>query len=142
MSVGTALLGTTALAAVTAGQLAAPAAADPAPARDHHTAAQKVTGRTYANEVRQRIIEPLHLHDTTAPGTGAHMPQPSSRAYSKLADTTTGPSYDVTEFNPSAAWTSGGMISDSNDLNRIYSALLRGKILPRKQLLEAEFRGP
>lgn len=103
---------------------------------------QKVTGRAYADEVRQRIIEPLHLHDTTAPGTGARMPRPSSRAYSKLADKTTGPSYDVTEFNPSAAWTSGGMISDSGDLNRFYSALLRGKLLPKKQLAEMKTTVP
>ncbi|MEV7192178.1 serine hydrolase domain-containing protein [Streptomyces sp. NPDC093510] len=97
---------------------------------------QKVTGHPYTYEVRRRITEPLGLRDTTAPVTDPRVPRPSSRAYSKLADDTAGPSYDVTEFNPSAAWTSGGMISDSADLNRFHSALLRGELLPKKQLAE------
>lgn len=97
---------------------------------------QKVTGRSYAHEVRKRIIQPLGLRHTTDPGTGSGMPRPSSRAYSKLADDSTGPTYDVTEFNPSAAWTSGGMISDSADLNRFYAALLGGRLLPTRQLAE------
>ncbi|MFI1676215.1 serine hydrolase domain-containing protein [Streptomyces sp. NPDC020607] len=97
---------------------------------------EKVTGNAYADEVRKRIIEPLGLRGTTVPRTGAGMPWPSSRAYSKLSDDSTGPSYDVTEFNPSAAWTSGGMISDSADLNRFHAALLGGRLLPERQLAE------
>ncbi|WAL93337.1 serine hydrolase domain-containing protein [Streptomyces sp. Je 1-369] len=97
---------------------------------------EKVTGHAYADEVRTRIIEPLGLRGTTIPRTGAGMPRPSSRAYSKLSDDSTGPSYDVTEFNPSAAWTSGGMISDSADLNRFHAALLGGRLLPERQLAE------
>ncbi|MEU5688375.1 serine hydrolase domain-containing protein [Streptomyces venezuelae] len=97
---------------------------------------EKITGHSYADEVRERIIEPLGLRETTAPRTGPALPRPSSRAYSKLSDDSTGPSYDVTEFNPSAAWTSGGMISDSADLNRFDEALLGGRLLPARQLAE------
>ncbi|MFD3497650.1 serine hydrolase domain-containing protein [Streptomyces sp. NPDC058676] len=95
---------------------------------------ESVTGRPYGAEVRERITEPLRLRATSVPGTRPTLPQPSSRAYGKLAETTTGPTYDVTELNPSLAYGSGDMISDSTDLNRFYAALLRGRLLPAEQL--------
>lgn len=96
----------------------------------------KATGNSFRDEIRHRIIEPLGLHATTVPGNSPYVPRPSSRAYGKLAETTTGPTYDVTALNPSIASAAGEMISDSGDLNRFYSALLRGKLLPEKQLTE------
>ncbi|MGC5568741.1 serine hydrolase domain-containing protein [Streptomyces sp. FR-108] len=97
---------------------------------------EKVTGHSYGDEVRQRVIRPLGLHDTIVPGTYPKVPGPSSRAYAKLAETTTGPAYDVTELNPGLAFAEGDIISDADDLNRFYSALLRGRVLPEKQLAE------
>ncbi|MFF7099930.1 serine hydrolase domain-containing protein [Streptomyces nigra] len=97
---------------------------------------EKVTGRPYGKEIDRRIIRPLKLTATSVPGTRATMPRPSSRAYSKLADTATGPTYDVTELNPSIAYAAGEMISDNKDLDRFYTALLRGRLLPREQLNE------
>ncbi|MDX2689844.1 serine hydrolase domain-containing protein [Streptomyces scabiei] len=96
----------------------------------------KVTGNPYGDEVRARVIEPLGLRSTLVPGTYPKVPGPSSRAYGKLARTATGPTYDVTELNPSLASAAGEMISDSGDLNRFYSALLKGRLLPPKQLAE------
>ncbi len=97
---------------------------------------KKVTGNSYGDEVRSRVIEPLGLHGTYMPGTSAKVPQPSSRAYSKFTETTTGKIYDVTEFNPSAANAAGEIISNPGDLNRFYSALMRGKVVPAEQLAE------
>ncbi|MFD9040756.1 MULTISPECIES: serine hydrolase domain-containing protein [Streptomyces] len=96
----------------------------------------KVTGNPYGDEVRARVIEPLGLRSTLVPGTYPKVPGPSSRAYGKLAETRTGPTYDVTELNPSLAYAAGEMISDSGDLNRFYTALLKGRLLPPKQLAE------
>ncbi|MFF5359483.1 serine hydrolase domain-containing protein [Streptomyces scabiei] len=96
----------------------------------------KATGNPYGDEVRARVIEPLGLRSTLVPGTYPKVPGPSSRAYGKLAETATGPTYDVTELNPSLAHAAGEMISDSGDLNRFYSALLKGRLLPPKQLAE------
>ncbi|MFG2458043.1 serine hydrolase domain-containing protein [Streptomyces sp. NPDC048523] len=96
----------------------------------------KVTGRTYGEEIRHRVIDPLHLTATSVPGTRVTVPQPSSRAYGKLAETATGPTYDVTELNPSLASSAGEMISDSADLDRFYTALLKGRLLPPEQLKE------
>ncbi|WP_406167759.1 beta-lactamase family protein [Streptomyces canus] len=97
---------------------------------------QEVTGRSYGEEIRHRIIDPLHLTATSVPGTRVTVPQPSSRAYSKLAQTATGPTYDVTRLNPSLASSAGEMISDSADLDRFYAALLKGRLLPPEQLKE------
>ncbi|MFI1165133.1 serine hydrolase domain-containing protein [Streptomyces sp. NPDC020801] len=97
---------------------------------------RRVTGHSYAREIRSRIIAPLHLTATSLPGTRVTVPRPSSRAYSKLGGTAAGPTYDVTELNPSLASSAGEMISDSADLNRFYTALLRGRLLPPRQLKE------
>ncbi|MFD7479919.1 serine hydrolase [Streptomyces sp. NPDC059837] len=57
---------------------------------------EKVTGHSYASEIRRRIIEPLGLCATSVPGMRTTLPRPGSHAYSKLVRTTTGPTYDVT----------------------------------------------
>ena len=103
---------------------------------------QKVTGHSYETEIRRRIINPLHLKATSLPGARVTVPQPSSRAYSKLAETATGPTYDVTNLNPTIASSAGSLISDSSDLDRFYGALLRGELLPRKQLKEMKTTVP
>ncbi|WP_447037454.1 serine hydrolase domain-containing protein [Streptomyces sp. DSM 118878] len=95
---------------------------------------EKVTGTSYAHQIGQRVIKPLKLRGTSVPGTRSNMPKPSSKAYTKLSDDADAEIQDVTLLNPSVAGASGGMISDSADLNRFYSALLRGKLLPEKQL--------
>ncbi|MET9679301.1 serine hydrolase domain-containing protein [Streptomyces coeruleorubidus] len=97
---------------------------------------EKATGNDYGDEIDRRIIAPLHLTSTSVPTTRVTLPRPSGRAYSKLAETDTGPTYDVTELNARMAYGSGQMVSSSADLNRFYSALLRGRLLPPEQLKE------
>ncbi|MFC9507124.1 serine hydrolase domain-containing protein [Streptomyces sp. NPDC057002] len=95
---------------------------------------EKATGSDdYGDEIDRRIIAPLKLASTSVPSR-VTLPRPGSRAYSKLARTATGPTYDVTELNPRLAYGSGQMVSSSADLNRFYSALLRGRLLPPEQL--------
>ncbi|MEV5958698.1 serine hydrolase domain-containing protein [Streptomyces sp. NPDC051987] len=101
-----------------------------------------VTGHSYAREITDRVIGPLHLSGTSLPGTRTTLPRPSGRAYSKLAETTTGPTYDVTALNPSMASSAGEMISTSADLTRFYRALLRGRLLPAHQLKEMKTTVP
>lgn len=104
---------------------------------------EKATGNDdYGDEIDRRIIAPLHLTSTSVPTTRVTLPRPSSRAYSKLARTDTGPTYDVTELNASLAYGSGQMVSSSADLNRFYSALLRGRLLPPEQLKEMKTTVP
>ncbi|MFD7091416.1 serine hydrolase domain-containing protein [Streptomyces sp. NPDC059896] len=96
---------------------------------------ERVTGRTYEHEVRTRIIEPLRLHATVMPGDSSLMPGPSGRAYSKLGEDSAGATvHDVTHQNASQTWAEGDMISSAGDLNRFFSALLRGELLAPEQL--------
>ncbi|MEU6825649.1 serine hydrolase domain-containing protein [Streptomyces atriruber] len=103
---------------------------------------ERITGKPYAQEIEQRIIEPLGLHETSVPTTGPTLPKPASRAYTRLSDAPGAKNHDVTELNPSIAGAAGGMISDSADLNRFYTALLRGRLLPPKQLAEMKTTVP
>ncbi|MFF0748804.1 serine hydrolase domain-containing protein [Streptomyces sp. NPDC004267] len=97
---------------------------------------EKVTGHSYEREVERRVIKPLKLRATSAPGTDSRMPQPNSGAYSKLRRDTTGPTYDVTDLNPSIAGAAGEIVSDANDLQTFYRALLKGRLLPPAEMKE------
>lgn len=94
---------------------------------------RKVTGRSWAEEVDNRIIRPLGLRDTTTPGTFPFIPGPHARAYASFG---TGTSTDVTTLDPSAAVGSGSIISTAHDLNLFYTALLRGDLLDPPELGE------
>ncbi|HEY9368516.1 serine hydrolase domain-containing protein [Streptomyces sp.] len=97
---------------------------------------EKVTGRPYGKAVERRILKPLKLRATSVPGTSPAMPKPSGRAYSTLSRDPNAPVHDVTELNPSLAGAAGEMISDSNDLQTFYRALLKGRLLPPAELKE------
>ncbi|MDT0451168.1 serine hydrolase domain-containing protein [Streptomyces hesseae] len=98
---------------------------------------EKVTGRSYATEITQRVIHRAGLRSTTYPGTSSAMPNPHGRAYSKLLkEEPDAKVHDVTELNPSWGGSAGAIISTTGDLNRLYSALLGGKLLPGKQQRE------
>jgi D-alanyl-D-alanine carboxypeptidase len=96
---------------------------------------EQVTGQSLAQELNERIIEPLHLKSTYEPtgdDTGIHGPH--GRFYSKLmvpGDST--PFYDVTDLNPSWGYGSGDIISTTGDLNTFFRALLEGRLLPPAQ---------
>ncbi|MFE0250268.1 serine hydrolase domain-containing protein [Streptomyces sp. NPDC059010] len=93
---------------------------------------KKATGTSWQQEVTRRIIRPLHLRDTLAPTTQPHIPGRHLHGYSHFEGS--GPTIDVTEFNPSAAGAAGAMISTAADLTRFYQALLGGRLLRPAQL--------
>ncbi|MFI6638882.1 serine hydrolase domain-containing protein [Streptomyces sp. NPDC050504] len=103
---------------------------------------EKTAGRTYEAEVRDRIIEPLGLKATTNPGNSVHLPRPSGRGYAKLFESAPDRIDDVTAMNGSQGWADGDIISTTGDLNRFYRALLRGDLLPPKQLKEMKTTVP
>ncbi|MFF1767627.1 serine hydrolase domain-containing protein [Streptomyces sp. NPDC058251] len=90
---------------------------------------EQVTGDSYATEAERRIITPLRLTGTSFPGTGTSLPSPHGRAYS--ADGS-----DVTALDPRVAGAAGELISTLDDLDRFYSALLSGELLPSHWLRE------
>ncbi|MFC9256576.1 serine hydrolase domain-containing protein, partial [Amycolatopsis thailandensis] len=93
---------------------------------------EKLTGRSVATEIRNRIARPLGLRDTYLPQRGdERLPYPHARGYAP------GP-VDYTELDPSAAGASGGLISTGENLNRFYGALVDGRLLPRAQQAEMQ----
>ena len=97
---------------------------------------QKVTGRSWAQEVNDRIIRPLGLRGTSTPGTFPFIPGPHAQGYAFGTGTGTGTGTDVTVLNSSMAVGSGSVISTAHDLNRFYAALLGGRLLAPAQLDE------
>ncbi|MFD5267121.1 serine hydrolase domain-containing protein [Streptomyces sp. NPDC058335] len=90
---------------------------------------EQATGRSYATEAERRILDPLGLDGTSFPGSRTSLPSPHGRAYG--TDGT-----DVTELDPRVAGAAGELVTTLADLNRFYSALLSGELLPSHWLHE------
>jgi D-alanyl-D-alanine carboxypeptidase len=101
---------------------------------------QKVTGRSWAQEVRDQIIEPLALRHTLAPGAWPLLPPPHAHGYQQFS--TRAPLTDVTVINPTWADAAGSMISTTGDLDRFFRALVTGRLLSPVQLAAMETTVP
>ncbi|MFC9749679.1 serine hydrolase domain-containing protein [Streptomyces niveus] len=95
---------------------------------------EKITGRTWQQEVTKRVIRPLGLRDTLTPTTSARIPGSHLKGYSAFGESA--PAIDVTAFNPSAAGAAGAMISTAGDMTTFYQALMSGRLLKPAQLTE------
>ncbi|WTF67119.1 beta-lactamase family protein (plasmid) [Streptomyces anulatus] len=96
---------------------------------------QKVTGRPIGEEINQRVIDRIGLRHTYFPTPGdmtIHEPHP--KGYHR--DTADSPWREFTELDPSWGWAAGAVISTNSDLNRFYTALLDGRLLPPAQLAQ------
>ncbi|MFJ9767237.1 serine hydrolase domain-containing protein [Streptomyces erythrochromogenes] len=96
---------------------------------------EKASGRTLADQLERRIARPLGLTGTYLPDAGEHgLRGPHARLYSKnFLNTPDAEIHDVTELNTSFAWSAGGMVSTTGDLNRFFAELLGGRLLPPAQ---------
>lgn len=110
---------------------------------------EKVTGHDWRQEVRTRILTPLHLSETSLPGTDPDVPTPHAEGYERFPGpdaTDTDPDYgdfiDATRENPSWGGAAGEMISTTRDLGTFLRALVRGRLLPPAQLREMETTVP
>jgi CubicO group peptidase (beta-lactamase class C family) len=95
---------------------------------------EKVTGHTWAEEVRRRIITRLDLRETSVPEDDTSIRGPHPRGYVRPGPDA--PLLDVTAFNPSVAGSSGSIISSGADIDRFLGALIDGKLLHPAQLRE------
>ncbi|WP_189210433.1 serine hydrolase domain-containing protein [Actinokineospora fastidiosa] len=101
---------------------------------------EQVTGHSYAEEVRRRVLRPLGLRDTVVPGAWSGLPGPHAHGYYHYQDAGHPKTVDVTRRNPSLLFGAGDMISTTQDLHTFFSALLGGRLLPAPLL--AEMRTP
>ncbi|MGG0759833.1 serine hydrolase domain-containing protein [Bacillus paramycoides] len=94
---------------------------------------EKVTGNSYAEEIENRIIEPLELSNTFLPGNSSVIPG-TNHARGYVQPDGASELKDVTYYNPSMGSSAGDMISTADDLNKFFSYLLSGKLLKEQQL--------
>jgi D-alanyl-D-alanine carboxypeptidase len=91
-----------------------------------------VTGDSWEAEVRRRIIVPLGLAGTHAPGDDPTLPAPYTRAYQRFPGSDEW--VDTTERNMSFAHAAGALVTTKQDLDVFFTALLAGGLLPEAQL--------
>ncbi|MFF9477959.1 serine hydrolase domain-containing protein [Streptomyces sp. NPDC014733] len=96
---------------------------------------QKVTGRPLGEEINRRIVDRIGLRHTYFPTPGdMTIREPHPKGYHRA--TADSPWRAVTELDPSWGWAAGAVISTNSDLNRFYTALLGGRLLPPAQLAQ------
>ncbi|MET9735572.1 serine hydrolase domain-containing protein [Streptomyces sp. NPDC006458] len=87
---------------------------------------EKVSGRSLADFIDQRVLRPARLRHTVFP-VDSRIPEPHPRGYTD--QTLTGEVTDSTDWNPSWAWAAGAMISDLHDLRRWAKVVATGTLL-------------
>ncbi|WP_020661162.1 serine hydrolase domain-containing protein [Amycolatopsis benzoatilytica] len=97
---------------------------------------EKVTGTPYGVQVARRIIKPLGLDSTVVPGTNRAIPGPHAHNYLTCRQGPALTTVDVTELDPSQAFSAGEMVSTTQDLDTFLSSLLGGKLLKPGLLAE------
>ncbi|WP_182905841.1 serine hydrolase [Microbispora sp. H13382] len=96
---------------------------------------ERVTRRPLAEQIDQRIVKRLGLRHTYLPDAGdRRVRAPHPKGYHR--DDRDEPFTDVTAWDPSQAWSAGGMISTPRDVNRFFRAVLGGELLEPDQLRE------
>ncbi|MCE4026045.1 beta-lactamase family protein [Microbacterium sp. Au-Mic1] len=89
---------------------------------------EKVTGQDVGALMQSRIFDPLHLANTSWPGTSAALPEPYARGYTLNGNSATPDApADSTDWNPSWSFTAGEIISDIDDLLTMGRALGTGQ---------------
>ncbi|BCT74405.1 serine hydrolase [Sinomonas cyclohexanicum] len=107
---------------------------------------EKLTGTSYAEALKARIIDPLHLTGTSLPGPDGALPSPhpTGLTLQGLPDGQTTPQ-DATAWNPSWGWAAGALTSTASDL-LVYGRALgtgQGLLDERTQALRyASIPGP
>ncbi|MFI5984855.1 serine hydrolase domain-containing protein [Streptomyces sp. NPDC051555] len=99
---------------------------------------EKLTGTSYAKAVEARITKPLGLRDTSSPGpVRVRIQGPHHHGYQAVprADGTS-ELVDVSDWNASAQFAAGDLVSTTADLERFTVALFSGRLVPKAQLEE------
>jgi D-alanyl-D-alanine carboxypeptidase len=100
----------------------------------------EVAGRPYGEAVAARVLRPLGLARTVAPGDDPYIHGRHVHGYLEMAD---GSLRDITAYDQSSSRGEGDMISTTSDVDRLLTALFAGGggLLP-PELLEMMFTLP
>ena len=93
---------------------------------------EAVTGRSWQQEIRRRILRPLHLTHTTTPDVTPALPAPHPTLYQQF--TPGGRWIDTTEAPVLEADADGSIMTTESDLLTFFQALLDGRLLPAAEL--------
>jgi CubicO group peptidase (beta-lactamase class C family) len=94
----------------------------------------RVTGRSYQQEMTARILQPLGLRHTSLPGLAVQLPRPHAHGYLQVLRDGRPTDVDITQLNMTFTGAAGELVSTTADLNQFYAALLAGDLLPSAQL--------
>ncbi len=101
---------------------------------------EKVTGRSVADLLAQRIARPLGLQHTYL-ATDSRFRGVYAHGYEPVGNFQ-GPAYqgkiDASGLDPRWYWAAGGVVSTADDLARFAGALMSGTLLPAAQLAQME----
>jgi len=87
---------------------------------------QRVTGRSLARLLRERIFEPLGLEATAYESGGRRLDDNQMHGY----DVSGSPPTDVSLHGLGGPWADGAIVSNAHDLAVFFVALLRGRLVP------------
>lgn len=96
---------------------------------------EAVTGDSWEKNLKRRIVKPLGLHDTYAPGDGTHIKGAHQRGYQAVTGEAGETEFvDVTVWNQSSTWASGDVVSTVGDLRSFMAALFGGEVVAQDEL--------
>ncbi|MFI6642554.1 serine hydrolase domain-containing protein [Streptomyces sp. NPDC050504] len=94
---------------------------------------ERLTGRTWEQQVHDRVLRPLGLRHTETPGTRPFLPHPHAANHQQF--TAGGPMVDTTiPYRPFDSGADGSMTGTARELNRFFAALAGGKLLKPAEL--------
>ncbi|MGV9411124.1 serine hydrolase domain-containing protein [Nocardia sp. NPDC003693] len=96
---------------------------------------ERVTGRTFAEEVAARVATPLGLRGTYIPAPGElGLRDPHPLGYEVVDGRRT----DMTRYDPAFAGAAGALVSTGAELNRFFTALLGGALIEPARVIEMQ----
>jgi D-alanyl-D-alanine carboxypeptidase len=97
---------------------------------------EKVTGNSWEQEVRSRIVEPLEMKDTAFLGNDGVWGGTLIEGFAKTADGYIGTLEIPNLPHATTAWAAGGVVSTLSDLMTFASAIFDGKLVSQESLAE------
>ena len=98
--------------------------------------AERVGKRPIAEQIEVKIVKPLGLKHTYMPGPGEKTLRGKHPRGYHTRDNKPGKLEDITDLNPSMAWTAGAMVSTPSELNKFAQSIHDGTLLRQKSIAE------
>ncbi|SRR5579885_901474 len=95
-----------------------------------------VTGRSYEEEINSRLIRALNLNNTFYWPRAYDETLKKRLVHGYLDYESLGGARDVTDVNMSFANSAGALVSNTNDVNLWFEKLIKGSVLPPRQMDE------